>query len=73
MELEILQKEVNFFLSLNDAKQVLKKENISSWSQWLKYIKGKSFPKKIPKRPDKVYGRKKQWKGWADFLGKKSK
>jgi predicted helicase len=54
----------NNWPSLNDAKILVKSLNIKSQSEYRKTKKNN-----LPSHPDRVY--KSEWKGWADFLGKK--
>ena len=58
------------FKSYNDAKKYAQSLNFRYLSDWIKHTKSKNFPTDIPKQP-RVY--KKEWKGWPDFLGKRTK
>lgn len=57
------------YVSFSEAKIYANKKGIKSISEWRKVTKSKVFPKDIPKSLEGVY--KSEWKGWADFLGKK--
>lgn len=49
-----------------EAVQVIRKENLRSMGQYLKWW-DLHTPSKLPKRPDRAYER--EWKGWGYFLG----
>ena len=57
------------FRTFNEAKIFAEKLNVKTQSQWFSAIKGNNKPDDIPYKPYNRY--KKEWKGWADFLGKK--
>jgi predicted helicase len=58
-------------MSFENAKKFASTLKIKTKEEWEKYVKSKNFPNNIPKSPYYFY--KKNWKGWPDFLGKKSK
>ena len=60
------------FLSYIEAKERIMEFNIRSNKEWRKFTKLSSFPKDVPKTPDKVYEVSGEWKGWADFLGNRN-
>ena len=43
---------------------------LKSLKYWLLHTRSKDFPKDIHAYPNSAY--KKEWKGWPDFLGKKT-
>ena len=53
-----------------DAKSFIKRFKIKNQKEWFKFTKKKNFPNDIPKGPATFY---EEWKGWADFLSKKTK
>lgn len=58
------------FLSFQEAKTFAKSLNISKRIEWIEYYKeNKKDLYNIPYKPERKY--KAEWKGWADFLGKK--
>ena len=59
------------FLDFNSAKKIIKKIKLNSVKEWQSFAKTKLRPANIPSNPERVY--KKEWKGWADFLGKEEK
>jgi len=65
---DFLNNEKRFF-SYNEAKKYVKKLNIKSSNEWRKYFKKNAVPYYLSSRPDSYYEKKKQWKGWGDFLG----
>lgn len=58
------------YRSFTKVKKYFIENNITSESRWRIYKKENSIPLDIPRHPDRVYKRKNEWKGWADFLGK---
>lgn len=60
------QNKKNIFLSYNDARLFVIKNNIKSISQYNNF----ELPINIPSNPYKYY---KEWKSWGDFLGTKRK
>jgi len=59
------------FLSYEDAGKLLNEIGINSSVKFLKLSKSGKRPKNIPSNPPGTY--KKDWKGWAPFLGKEIK
>ena len=64
-----IQTQKREYLSFKKAKDILSKENMRTADDWREFCKNKKRPINIPSSPDKKY--KDEWKGWADFLGKK--
>lgn len=60
------QKRLNF-LSFDEAKLVVSRQNLKGWKDWRVYTKSKNFPERIPKCPNETY--KNDWIDMADFLG----
>ena len=60
------------YRSFDELKKFVKKSNIKSRKDWEKFIKSRKKPKDIPVAIWGVY-KNKGWKGWPDFLGKKTK
>jgi superfamily II DNA or RNA helicase len=56
------------FLTFTEAKKEIKRLGVKSGYEWDKIIRSKQKPTNLPAHPERVY---KEWKGWADFLGKK--
>ena len=54
------------FVTFNDAKRFLIKNNIKSKTDFEKWKKTSDRPTNIPSMPRRTY--KKEWKGWGDFL-----
>jgi hypothetical protein len=63
---------LQYWMNYEEAKMKILSFSINSNKEWRKFAKSETFPKNIPKSPDKVYSRTNEWKGWADFLGKNS-
>ena len=59
------------FIPFNEAKKYASSLAINGWNQWNKYFKKNKRPNGIPAKPFNTY--KNEWKGWPDFLGKKTK
>jgi predicted helicase len=59
------------FRSFEEAKKYTQSLKLKGFREWHLFTKSKNFPKDIPVAPYRPY--KKEWKGWSDFLGKKSK
>ena len=59
------------YVDFNKAKYFIKKMNLGSAAEWNKFAKSKRRPKNIPSHPQIIYLNK-GWKGWPDFLGKKT-
>ena len=64
---DIIRTDRRIYLPFNEAKLIVRKENMKTTNDWKKYSKNKR-PLNIPSNPDKKY--KGEWKGWTDFLGK---
>lgn len=62
-----LGKDSKSFLSFEDAKESIKKLNIHSQIEWMKYVKSERKLSNIPSSPRCAY--KNKWKGWGDWLG----
>jgi hypothetical protein len=62
-------------LSFENLREIVQTENLKTHLEFKNWRKkqNKKRKKKIPKNPDSHYTNKKQWKGWPDFLGKKTK
>ena len=63
-------------LEFNKVKNIIKKRKLNfksarDYVDNFKFYKKKFKLKGFPRRPDKTF--EKEWKGWPDFLGKKSK
>ena len=58
------------FLTYNEVKKYFILNKITSYRKWRNFKKENKIPSNVPKHPDRVYKRTKDWKGWADFLGK---
>ena len=56
------------YLPYDEAKQFIKTLNLSSQSDWSKYLKSGNRPKFIPSSPGKYY-QDIGWKNWGDWLG----
>ena len=56
------------FLSFNEAKLIVSRQNLKGWADWRVYIKSENFPERIPKYPNETY--KNDWIDMNDFLGK---
>jgi len=65
---DFLGKEKLSFMSFNEARSLVRRLKIKTIAQWYTYSKSKR-PLNIPSNPQRIYV--KEWKGWADFLGKK--
>ena len=61
-------KKINF-LTFSEAKRIVSTLNIPTSKHWQKYSKSGNRISELPSDPSKIY--KTEWKGWADFLGKK--
>ena len=59
------------YLSYDNAKKVIKKFELKTSTQWFEFCKTDSKPEKIPTSANRYYEKSGEWKGWADFLGKK--
>jgi hypothetical protein len=55
------------FLSFDEAKLIVSRQNLKGWADWRVYIKGENFPERIPKYPNETY--KNDWIDMNDFLG----
>ena len=55
-------------VSFADAKNIVKKLKLKSFSHWKHYCKSGKMDKRLPVAADTVY-KKSGWKGWPDFLG----
>ena len=56
-------------LNYSAAKKYLKTKKLN-FKQWMKYKNSKNFPNFLPRYPKEKYSN--NWKGWPDFLGKKT-
>ena len=56
------------FVSFKEAKEFVKDLGLKTSMDWREYKKSGNRPSFISANPDSKY--KKEWKGWADFLGK---
>ena len=56
------------YASFKKCKDWALKNNIRTKAEWKK---AKNRPQGFPKNPDYASVYKNEWKGWADFLGKK--
>jgi len=52
----------------SEAREIVRNEVIESSNQYYIWWELNS-PSGIPKRPDRVYGHRGDWKGWGDYLG----
>lgn len=59
---------INYKLSYNEAKYIVRTLNIKTTLEWRKRSKNKEIPDEIPKRPD-LYYLKNGWISWSDWLG----
>ena len=59
------------FSKFNEARKYARSLNLQNKLAWYAHFKSPKFNKKIPYTVERTY--KKEWKGWPDFLGKKSK
>ena len=59
------------FLSYVECKKAIIKYNFREGKDFYEYIRKNKLPHNIPRGPYQYYSRTKEWKGWADFLGKK--
>ncbi|AOR26470.1 helicase [Formosa sp. Hel3_A1_48] len=59
--------QLKVFRSFEDVKKLVKNLGIKSQKEWFQYAKSGGKPEDVPYKP---YRYKKEWKGWADFLGK---
>jgi len=57
------------YRSFTDAKKFVKSLNLKSVREWSEYLKTGKKPEDIPYDPRQVYGRKKEWASWGDWLG----
>jgi superfamily II DNA or RNA helicase len=57
------------YKNFKTAKKYAQSLKLNGVKEWNAFTKTKHFPKNMPRVPGVTY--KKQWKGWADFLGKK--
>jgi hypothetical protein len=58
------------FISYNEAKKFVQKQNIKSQSDWFNFKKNNKLPLNIPSSPNKTY-EKNGWINWGDFFGTK--
>jgi hypothetical protein len=61
------RKKSDLFLPFEDAREVVRKLNLKTSTNWVKYTKSKDFPKNIPKDPARSYADS-GWSGYQDFL-----
>lgn len=64
------------FRSYEKARYFVRRLKLKGYEEWLKYKDGKlrgkpKLPHDIPKAPSVVYGGRKGWVSWIDFLGNK--
>lgn len=59
------------FVSYDEAKKIVSVFEMSSIKQWQSFAKSDKKPKNIPHNPQMIY-KGKGWKGFKDFLGKRS-
>jgi superfamily II DNA or RNA helicase len=57
------------FKSYNAAKKYAQSLKLKNLTEWYEFCKVKKLPEDIPVSPNGFYKRKKEWKGWGDFLG----
>lgn len=57
------------FISYNDYKILIKEKKFKSREEFYLWLKN-NRKHNIPSDPPKYYGRREEWKGWGDFLGK---
>ncbi len=60
---------VNIFLPFEEARSIVWKLNLKSWSEWKKYCSSENRNRKIPKAPQYTYAN--QWLSIQDWLGYK--
>jgi hypothetical protein len=56
------------FRSFDDAKEFVRKLNLTSWKEWQEYCKSGNKPNDIPSAPEHQY-KNKGWNGIRDWLG----
>jgi len=57
------------WVSIEEAKLYVRKNNIKSKGEWMLFIKENNLPDNIPSNPYGVYKRTNEWKSWTDFFG----
>lgn len=57
------------WLSFEEARKFAHNLKLKGKEHWMRFAKTNEKPKNIPTTANRVY--KDEWKGWADFLGKK--
>ena len=57
------------YISYDEAKKIIHPLEIKSMKHWFEYAKSNNLPITIPIMAEHQYRRRKEWKGWADFLG----
>ena len=62
------EKEIFDYLT---TKKILKKYKLQTSKDFFKFIKKSKFNTQISRSPENYFRRTGEWKGWADFLGKK--
>ena len=60
------------FFSFKKSKFIVSKLKFKNATEYYNQKKLKKISDKIPFNPDLIYKRTNEWKGWPDFLGKKS-
>ena len=65
---DFLDMPIRKFLSFENAKKIARKNNIKNRIEYEIFSKNKQYL--LPSKPSRNYP--KQWKGWPDFLGKKT-
>jgi len=55
------------FRLFSEARAYVRKLELKSKTQWMKYLKSKKLPKNIPTLPARTY--QKEWINWGDWLG----
>jgi superfamily II DNA or RNA helicase len=59
-------------LDYEKAKKIIKRYGLKNQYRFSRLVtNNKKVPLSIPRDPKRFYEKKKQWKGWDDFLGKK--
>lgn len=61
------RKKSDLFLPFEDAREIIRKLNLKTSTNWVKYTKSTNFPKNIPKDPARSYADS-GWSGYQDFL-----
>ena len=56
------------YLTYEQAKEIVKKFNLTGKDKWAKFVKLKKLPSKIPSTPERYY-KNTGWISWGDWLG----